>query len=623
MYPTIQTAIDDCVNGDTVLISPGTYFENIDFIGKAIKVKGAWGATLTKIDGQHLGPVVSFMNFEGNSSILEGLTITNGRGPDEIGFGKVAKAGGIYLLCAYPTIVDCVVINNRGGDAGATAIAGGGGLSCEGRGPGDGFIVKRSHFENNYGGSAIPDFAGEVNGQPGAGGIHCVEGVGHFISCIIKNNVGGAGAHSNITGGAGGIEFTLPHGTPTVYDCVVDSNHGGMAMENMLFAGAGGIHGASPEITQSEIRNNVGGNAAGVVGSMSGGAGGIFGKAPIIKNCIIENNEGGAADLESIRGGAGGVYVLGDAEIHTCRITGNIGGNDGAAPGIGSGGGIHALDGFVKVYSCTIADNIGGIGYDGSGSGGIHIDLGSVDVRNSIVWDNLAGGVGPLPSADEIGGSGAAAVVFSDVKGGFPGWGNVSMDPDFMNPAANDYHLKLSSMCIDHGDMMTAIPTLLDIDTEPRIVGIIDMGCDEANLHIYPGSNEDLVLETVVNFWGNPEASVRFAEAGDFVTMSVHSPLGTFAPGTMLLLGQGFPTGSPPAPVIGYPELRIQPGAYFLLAPGLAPAWEIPITNGFTWGFAVPVSYPGYSLMVQGFALSPLAANGYFATTEGHELRFN
>ena len=48
---TIQGAINVANNGDTVLVAPGTYYENINFNGKAITVTSSGGPSVTIIDG--------------------------------------------------------------------------------------------------------------------------------------------------------------------------------------------------------------------------------------------------------------------------------------------------------------------------------------------------------------------------------------------------------------------------------------------------------------------------------------------------------------------------------------------------------------------------------------------
>lgn len=115
---TIQAAIDQSVDGDTVLVRPGIYLENIDFLGKAITVRSEKGATVTVIDGNQSGSVVRFQNGEGSSSVLEGFTLTNGNGtrlpPTQFRFG-----GGICCTgSSSPVIRDNVVSGNNAGHGG-------------------------------------------------------------------------------------------------------------------------------------------------------------------------------------------------------------------------------------------------------------------------------------------------------------------------------------------------------------------------------------------------------------------------------------------------------------------------------------------------------------------------
>ena len=49
---SIQDAIDIALAGDEIVVAPGTYFENIDLLGKAVTVRSSGGAAVTTIDAQ-------------------------------------------------------------------------------------------------------------------------------------------------------------------------------------------------------------------------------------------------------------------------------------------------------------------------------------------------------------------------------------------------------------------------------------------------------------------------------------------------------------------------------------------------------------------------------------------
>ncbi|MCH7547260.1 MAG: hypothetical protein IID30_12740, partial [Planctomycetes bacterium] len=102
-YPTIQSAIAVANGGDHVVVLPGTYFELINFQGKAITVRSSSGPGVTTIHGGGLGPVVQCVSGEGPGSVLQGFTITG---------GNASSGGGMYNFNSSPTVTNCDFINN-------------------------------------------------------------------------------------------------------------------------------------------------------------------------------------------------------------------------------------------------------------------------------------------------------------------------------------------------------------------------------------------------------------------------------------------------------------------------------------------------------------------------------
>jgi hypothetical protein len=143
----------------------------------------------------------------------------------------------------------------------------------------------------------------------------------------------------------------------------------------------------------------------------------------------------------------------------------------------------------------------------------------------------------------------------------------------------------------------------------------------------YPGTQEDLWLLTAIN--QNPLTSgfaneIKSAMAGDILTLQVLSPGGTFNFREVLVAYQVFTTGFPPFPPLA-PGVPFSAPSILLggAPPPIGPVLLSPA--GTTLSVMVPPGLMGASVLLQGVIITwqpPTAANGIFATTNGHEIQF-
>jgi hypothetical protein len=112
--PTIQAGIVLADPGDSVLVAPGTYFENL-VMRSGITLTGESTPDVTVVDGRLLGPVMSCES--ASSFTVARLTLARG-------FNSVYPGGaGIAMNFSSATIVDCILRDNVvGRDGGGISV---------------------------------------------------------------------------------------------------------------------------------------------------------------------------------------------------------------------------------------------------------------------------------------------------------------------------------------------------------------------------------------------------------------------------------------------------------------------------------------------------------------------
>ena len=343
-YDTIQDGINASVDGDSVLVAPGTYLENINFNGKGITV-GSWFCTTldtsyisqTIINRDISVSIAVFENGEDSSSVLSGFTLTD---------GWAVNGGAIYCTSSSPSLEHLIIENNM-------AYYGGGVSFCDNSNP----LLESVIIRNN-----------QANYD--AGGMECDNSSPALLDVEIKDNTSRAG---------GGI-YCINNSTPELEKSIISNNFalsdgGGIYCENSdpviqetTIAGncsdsdGGGIYclNSSPELSHSSIRANT---------ADAGGGIALYGySTPYLSNLVIENN--------SAESRGGGVYIA----ISDCTLD-NVDMINNTAE---EGGGLCIYNSSPDLVNILIAGNSAEIG------GGISFHGSSAILENVKILNNSA-----------------------------------------------------------------------------------------------------------------------------------------------------------------------------------------------------------------------------------------
>ena len=362
------------------------------------------------------------------TAVLDGFTIT-GSGIAVDRPVPYNHSGGMYNDNSSPTLIDCTFSENQ-------AAENGGGMYNNSSNP----VLLNCTFSGN-------------DAPQGGSGMYNENSSPTLTNCtFVENRVGGGGAGmynvnsnpvllnciftANIAHRSGGGMYN-DHSSPVMTNCIFTENSGGDD-------GGGGMFNeeSSPKLADCVFRKN----------STTGSGGGMFNivSYPTLLNCKFtgnsaEDNGGGIDDNMSF------------PTLTNCTFTGNS---------ASYGGAIHCFDSAALIINNTILNNLASGRRAVVRGGGIYCDISSPTVVNTILWNNHPDEIYG-PRGREI--TASITVTYSDVEGGFPGEGNIDVEPMFVDAENGDYHLKsqagrwdpaseswvidgTSSLCIDTGN---------------------------------------------------------------------------------------------------------------------------------------------------------------------------
>ena len=482
-YPSIQAGLNTAIEGDTVLVQPGTYVENIVWPEEhGIRLIAAGDTTNTIIDGNYSGSVIEFPGsvFYNSTTLIKGFTITHG------------SSSGIYMWDADIIMDDLHITKNLGSEYYSGKR--GGGIICFYSNP----TIKNSKIDKNE---------NVGNGAMGGGVYLEMYSSPHFYNVIISEN----SCMASVVAYGGGV-YMDNYCDPLFINVTV--SHNIMGGEKCWGGGVFCHSNCYTHFENSKIEHNLSD------GSEDNRGGGIYSglyNIVYLNRCFITNN--GQSGLSVSNSGAGLFFLEGELSIINCLISNNyLAEETYGFEGLGMY--IGMCDHLAIIHS-TISGNCRKNHLLSAGSAIKLLDV-TGGFKNSIFWnENLSSEIGSSVQ-NEI------EISYSNIKGGWAGTANIDEDPLFIDDST--FVIDLSSPCVNAGTTY-AVP-FVDILGNPRPMPAFtnpDMGAYEVDQPVGFQNKDDFQNISVSP---NPmlhKAIIRFPNPeNDILSFQVFDIFGNF-----------------------------------------------------------------------------------------------
>ena len=414
----IEAAVNEAVDGNTVLVADGTnYIYSTMTVDKNIVLKSVSGSgsSIIIIKSQS---VQSPFNF--SKVVVDGFAFAQGY------IIPVVSNGACFTIGKSSIIKNSIFKN-------FTALKYGGAVYCD-----DG-LISNCTFHSCY---AVE-----------AGGAVYINNGATIIRSVVSNNfaANGAGVYIAYTGTVDSCELSQNHtfaetGAPAYKDAgaAVYCDNGGTIINSKLYNnfsknGSAVYFISDGKIINCEIYDNLSEYYAAIYCEFGGE----------VINSKIYNN--------SALNGAGVTMSYG-AEIKNSLVVNNLASY--------RGGGIYSV-GYNSIVSSTISSNSAG-----EMAGGIYSDD-LLSVNNSIIYFNFADECDNYSEPD-------ASFAHCCTTPLPSGQNNISDDPKLANPFTGFFKLAADSPCVNAGTNSDWMTSASDINGNPRILSnIVDIGCCE------------------------------------------------------------------------------------------------------------------------------------------------